>query len=419
MASRMKTSEQPASIQWRFLDYGGRFGAAAAMAQMHQTVPQFIRWYINAWDGQGGEVLVAINRLRAEKDFIWYQGALVELLTVATNQVPEYQGYLVTSRKEPMTASEVGKVLRVEPRRARTVLTRFESVGLLERVVWPLPGSGGDIPDDGSLRLPRNVAEASRKKVPKGGGKRPFRARNEGPPFNKSEKSKTDKTKTVEVEETPPCGDDAGPAKAAADAAETGQGPQSLMCPQCGHIGKPAKAAQGWGAKAVQCTQCGHVSRPEAANATSTTSIPSTSPDAGAGPGSRPGGDPGQQAGPPSDTRPRDAHIVKIGDVLAQQGHRYSAEANAFGEQVLAAAGYVTCDRGEFVNEVAHFAKLWELCCGSLTAPAVDKVRAKVLRVAREIATKRHQYRKPEAYLLTTMKNEIRDAKRAHKLQTG
>ncbi|MEN6424036.1 MAG: hypothetical protein ABFE13_01635 [Phycisphaerales bacterium] len=417
----MKTSERPASILWRFLEYGGRFGTAAAMAQMHQTVPQFIRWYINAWDGQGGEVLVAINRLRAEKDFIWYQGAFVELLTVATNQVPEYQGCLVTSRKEPMTASDVGSILRVEGRRALAVLTRFESVGLLERVTWPLPGSGEEIPEDGSLRLLHKIAEASRKKVPKGGGKRPFRGQNEGPPFNKSEKSKTDKTKTVEVEETPPCGDDAGPANAAAAAAETGQGPRSLMCPRCGHIGKPAKAAQGWGAKAVQCTQCGHVSRPEAANATSTTSIPSTSPDGGEGPGSpqdRPVGDPGPKALPVSDT-PREPHVVRLGDVLAAQGHRYSAEANAFGEQVLAAAGYVTYDRGEFVNEVAHFAKLWDLCCGSLTASAVDKVRAKVLRVAREIASKRHQYRKPEAYLLTTTKNEIRDAKRAHKLQTG
>ncbi len=400
---------------WHFVGYADRFGAEhmPPNVEMHQ----YIKWYVNAWKGAGAEWLVAVNRLRGYPDYIWLVGAVVELLTVATNQGLEYQGYLVTGSKVPMTASDVGSLLRIDGRRALVVLTRCEAVGILERVEWPSPGSGDDIPDDPSLRLLQNVAEASRKTVPKGGGKRPFRPRNEGPPLSKSEKSEAlaAQEKIEVLDAAAAC---EGPPAVAGG--QPGQGPARLTCPRCGHIGKPRKAAKGWGAKAMQCTQCGHVT------AIGQTPIPrsptpSTSPDGGEGPGSpqdRPGGDPGPKALPVSDFQPEPSR-VRLADILAAQGHRYSAGANAFGEQVCAAAGYVTCDRGEYVNEVAHWAKLWEQCRCELTEIGMSRVRAKVLRIAGRIRTGQQVCDAPQAYLERTMQNEIRDRKRAHRIATG
>ncbi|MEN6336609.1 MAG: hypothetical protein ABFE01_20335 [Phycisphaerales bacterium] len=110
---------------------------------------------------------------------------------------------------------------------------------------------------------------------------------------------------------------------------------------------------------------------------------------------------------------------MRLADILAAQGHRYSAEANAFGEQVCAAAGYATCDRGEYVNEVAHWAKLWEQCRCELTEIGMSRVRAKVLRIAGRIRSGQQRCDSPQAYLERTMQNEIRDRKRAHRSATG
>ena len=108
-----------------------------------------------------------------------------------------------------------------------------------------------------------------------------------------------------------------------------------------------------------------------------------------------------------------------MADILAGQRHRYSAEGNEFGERVVAALGWLAADRGEYVNEVAHWAKLWERACGELSPPGMDRVRAKVVRVAGDLRTGRTRADHPRAFLLTTMKNEIRDQKRAHRTQAG
>lgn len=404
------------TLVWRFVDYEGRFAPTGMPAD--REVAQYAKWYINAWKGPGGEWLVALNRLRGIKEFIWYQGAIAELLTVAMNQSPEYQGSLVTGSKVPMTASEVGSILRVDGRRALVVLTRLEQVGILERVEWPSPGSGGDISDDQSLRLLQNVAEACRKGSSKGGRKPHWRAEKRGPPLNKSEKvEKAAAQQTVEVEvldESPP----------ACAGGTTGPRPRKVTCPQCGHVGKVAKAAKGWGAEAVQCTQCGHVTRQSQMAKGSTprpsTSTSSTSPDGGVGPGKQgdhAAPDPGRQAHPVSDSH-GEPKVVRMGDVLASQGHRYSAEANAFGEQVLAAMG-VAISAADRANEVAHWAKLWQSACEELSRLGVERVRAKVLRIADELRQGRRRANRPCAFLERTMQNEIRDQKRAHHIQTA
>lgn len=393
---------------WRFTDFEGRFAATGMPNGME--VAQYAKWYLNAWQGPGAEWLVALNRLRGEKDFIWYQGAVVELLTAAMNQGSEYQGYLVTGRKVPMQASDVGSILRIDGRRAGAVLTRLEQVGILDRVDWPMPdgGSDGDISDDRSLRLLQNVAEASRKAQRKGGGKRSFRNENEGPPLKVEEKVERSAAQTT-VEESK------GPPGVADDAGRPGKG-GPITCPKCGHVGTPKKAAKGWGANAVQCTQCGHVARNDETSI-SKTSITSTSPDGGGGPGSDSGNgrNPGRKASPASDS----SHVVKMADVLAGRRHRYSQAGNEFGDRVIAALGLSYKDQSDYANEQAHWAKLYEQAASELTETGVCKVVAKVMRVAADVRRGTTQATNPQAFLMTTMKNEIRDQKRAHRVQAG
>ncbi len=393
---------EPNRYVWRFVDYKGRFGAEEALKQFKaQCVPKYIQWHINAWDGYGGAAVLALNRLRAEKEFIWLQGAVVELLTVATNTHPEYQGYLLTSRHEPATASNVGSMLRVDGRKALAVLTRLENVGFLEQVPWPPSDSDGPIPDDPRLRLLRDVAAASKKPAGKGGGKGRFCPENTDAPLQKRRSSEML----------------AAQAKVEGTAAETppGEGGQvaqtlemvKLVCPKCGHKGQAPKT----GAKQGQCTQCGTVV-PNLQTSTSTTSTTSTNPDAGVG----------REPGTVQAFRPK-AHppsIVRLQEVREEiTPRKYSPAGNEFGEQICAAYGFVAREGGDYVSEVAHFAKIYDEYFVTLSDLSQAKVRQKVLRIAAEIRTGKKHPECPGAYMQRVMQNAIRDQKRLKKDRIG
>ncbi len=412
---RAASGERRAARVWRFVDWEGRF--APGRMPDHHEVGKYVKWHINAWQGSEGAWITAMNRLRADKEWIWMQGAVVELLAAAMNQTPEYQGFLVTRSNVPMTASDVGSMLRVDGRKALAVLTRCEAVGILERVAWPSRNHGpdGGIPDNyyPDSRCLRLATSRSCHSSPKTGENPRFCGGKRGPPFNKSEKvekaAAQQESKLKDSDEgTPAC---AGGAR--------------LTCPRCGHVGKAAKAAKGWGAKAVQCTQCGHVTRAESRNPIPTTSIstpaPPTKPDGGEGPDSSQAvtaGDSGRYALPASDLSPG-PNVVRLDEAVAGQVHRYSAEGNAFGEQVLAALGYTWQDRSEYRVEVAHWAKLWEQASRALSGPRMARMQAKVMRVAGQLRAGQLKANNPMAFLLRTMQNEIKDARRAGKVQTG
>lgn len=408
MAARKQTTGRAAAV-WRFVDYEGRFAPSGMPAD--REVAQYVKWYLNGWKGPGGEWLVAVNRLRAEKEFIWYQGAIVELLTVAMNQSLEFQGALVTGSKVPMQASDVGSILRVDGRKAHAVLTRLEQVGILERVAWPRPDDDGEIQDDRSLRLLTEVSRAARKDARKtagkGGRKRGLRAENADEPLKGGRSEGLAAQDNIEgtagvrdaAPPTPPGG------QAAARAAET----VKAACPRCGL----AATLRNVRSRAT-CPNCRHRWNHEPVKTpTPKTPTASTSPDAGGGPAGPARA--GRHAAPCSDA----PQVVRLADCLVGQGHRYSEAGNAFGEQVLAASGYVAADRGDYVNEVAHWAKLYERCRAELSEAGIERVRAKVLRVAARIRGRRHEYGAPEAYLERTMQNEIRDRKRACHSRSG
>jgi hypothetical protein len=390
---------------WRFVDYDGRYSAAAALEHFRQEVPKYLQWHINAWDGYGGAAVTALSRLRGEKDFIWLQGAVVELLTVATNTHPEYQGYLLTSRYEPAEASQVGSMLRVDGRKARAVLTRLAAVGFLEQVPWPPSPSVGPIPDDPSLRLLGDVAAAGKKAAQKGGAKGRFRGENTEEAFKKGERSEALAAQEKKIE---------GTAAAETPPAQGGQAVETdaagrLKCPKCGHVGKPVKPLQA--CETATCANCG--TKLQLRN--TPTSTTSTNPDgrAGLAPGHTPGVSP--QAGPPS--------VIRLQDVRASgiEPCRYSVAGNEFGVQICAAFGY-SGDAAEYGNEVAHWAALYDDCehgLMSLTPDRQAKCKVKLLKICGVVRANPGRYQCPAAYLERVLQNAIRDARRAKRAMSG
>jgi len=400
-ARRQSTTGTGARTVWRFVDYAGRFGAEEALKQFKaQCVPKYLQWHINAWDGYGGAVMTAKDRLKAEKNFIWLQGAVVELLTVATNTHPEYQGYLLTSRMEPMEASEVGSILRVDGRKARAVLIRLKAVGFLEEVPWPLSSPAAPIPDDPSLRLLQDVAKAGKKAAGKRGEKGRYRGENADDAFRKGRRSERlaaqANLEVTAAAETPP-----GQAAQTAEATEA----RKLVCPNCGHKGEAPKAVT----KAGQCSQCGTLV-PAMNGPTSTTS---TNPDgrAGLAHGDIRGASP--HAGPPS--------VIRLQEVreTAIEPHKYSTSGNEFGQRVCDAYGFVAHEGGEYVNEVAHWAKLYDEELVTLSDFAQRKVKDKVLRIAGEVRTGKRRPECPGSYVQRVMQNAIRDCRRRTNAKIG
>ncbi len=394
--SKLKTkdsSEPVARWLWHFVRYAERFGFdPGQFAKAGIEVAKYLRWPLNAWRGEEGEIIQCINRLRAEREFIWLVGAVVELLTVASNTKSAWQGYLFTSRGTPMEASEVGSILRVDGRRALGVLTRLESVGFLERISWSPGPPEGPIVDDPSLRLLQKVAEAKETRDRKRGAKGRFRGENADAPFNKP--SKLEEAAAQQIFE--------GTAGGAGDAApsvpaKAGQ----AVCPNCGHTQRVETLEAG--AEGYRCGGCSQwLALPKWVNA----STISTGLDRGSGGlGSQHHGNPSRQASAPSGS------VIQIAEALAGQQHRYSENAQTFARQVLAASGFPPADP-LYANELGHFAKAHEAAAAFGDA-GLAKFKAKVLAAAGRVGRNRGGYRTPEAYIQTAANNALCDL--AHK----
>lgn len=363
---------------WRFVEYDERFGYDSG--NTHITTPEYVRWYINGWTAPSMAVVRALGRLRAEGDFIWLQGAVIELLAWTAAQERPYQGYLLTGR-QPASATDIGSMLRVDGRKALVALGKLCRCGLLEQVpfeLWAGPDSSDPNGDYHSPLSSQKRARASRKGPAKDSTKRPSRAKNKGAPFNKTRIEKHAAHETIEIGEGPP------------GQAGLGQGPANGQSPPDG------------GQSGANGTEA--LTTPATRPATSTTS---TSPDAGAGPALTGSPSPGRNTGP--------ASIIRLGQVCHGPKRRYSAEAMDFAGQVLTASGYVTGDRGELANELAHWAKAWDERIACFDAVTARKIKAKVLTVAAAERGNPCGHDNPQAYINRAMNNEIIDAKRAGK----
>ncbi len=373
---------------------------------------KYLRWPLNAWTAPEAAFKLAMDRLRQYPNFIELQGAVIELLTIATNTAPEFQGLLLSSGLVPMEMPEIASILRVDGRKALVIVTRIISVGILERVVWPPEGSDGTIPQDKSLRLLQDVASAGKKAAGKGGQKGRSRGENADDALKEDRRSEISAAQAkIEVSgpaHRPPSEEAQG--DKAAEAGETAEA-QKLTCPNCGHVGKPAKPLEA--CETLSCTNCGKTIKLRSGTAANpSTSMSSTSPDAGAGLAQPPSG---SQASPQA----RPASIIRFAEVQQVQGHKYSTAANDFGQEVCAAGGFVSYDGGEYANEIAHWARLYDDELVTLSAFDHDKVKRKLFRIAAEVRTGKRRPENPAGYLERVLQNAIRDRKRATGKKAG
>ena len=419
--ARNRSRVQPAAEVWRFVRWAERFGPGDSLRKLGGVVdlPKYIRWHINAWEGEGGEVLVCLNALRGQRDFIWLQGALIELLTIVTNCAPSHWGLLLSAHHQPLTSREIGYALRVDGRKALAAMESLERCGLVERIDWPLrgesgpplvgsggraskgsgaktreasrgrtasrarpseagarpPGSGGPAHGSGAVNRSHDIYDSCEGQSGQVGStmqnrrkKQPSQPKNKGSPLEVESKNPASAGK-LETRAPP----DAAPRKRA----------------------KPAP-------------QGGQATGRQTPTTTPSTPNGSTSPDGGAGPQQR------SNACPPLVIPLRSAATREpeaIGDVARRQMHRYSATAGRFADDVMQAMGFRAADGRQYANERGHWTKAWddgEQAFGyAMMATLKQKMMQRVTKARRD-ATVRHL----PSYAMTTWLNLVRDVKR-------
>lgn len=348
-------------------------------------------------------MLVAMNRLRAEDNFIWLQGALVELLTVATQTLKQYSGYLLTSRRDPATASEIGRMLRVDGRgvhaSALAVLGTLSKAGLLEEVAWCPVDHSGNIVDEVTPPL----KDVTMSKGGAGPAKKPrSRPKKEGKPFKEKSKVKEKRKNNLEGQ------------------AEAKRRTENALAPT-GRVRELEPRRQGESdaqfyerRKQELLTQLqadSALAPPTTPPIPETPIVSPTNPDAG---------------GLCRERGSRKAPHVFISHGCDPQGQRtiklhrldperYSAEAWRVADQVLDAVGYVARSGPDSANERATWAAAWDEAVAVVYPSRLEFFRRKLLAKARYVCGRRDKYSRPEAYLRTAFDNLVRDFKRTEK----
>jgi hypothetical protein len=375
MAKKKKTRIRQV---WRFIDYESRWGHDVA------GVPKYIKWYINGWEGCEGEVVMAMNGLRAESGFIALQGALVELLTRATNTKEQFQGYLLNSRHNPATASDVGRMLRFKGRgshnKALAVLRKLSMAGFLEEV--PAPDSWGSNGQNGDCETSdvRDVTRSQKKK------KRRIKP---GSRANKGGKTLKGKGKLAAQEEKVKVKAEQGSAKRTKTRRQHLKSQMDEMLAQ--------RTKQGGTAT---------VTTPATAP-----SMSSTIPDAGQA-----------RQQDQSDRMPALSSSSQIGAIVKLSAHRYDPDGWQFADDVLVATGYLTVlakaqgERDGYSpaqsNERAHWAKAWHTAKGQFDGDSLRWLRRQVLKRADAVGRDRGSKHNPESYLMRAWHNLVKDLRK-------
>jgi hypothetical protein len=376
MAKKKKTRIRQV---WRFIEYEDRWGYEC------DGLPKYFKWYINGWKECEGAVITALNELRSDNGFIFLQGALVELLTLATNTEEQYQGYILNSRHNPATATDVGRMLRYKGRgshnKALAVLRRLSMAGFLEEVPWGSCGFSPDRegPDKGNVtQRVRNVTTSQKKKR---------RRIKPGSRANKGGKTLKGKGKLAAQEEK---------VKAEQGSAKRSQSRRQHLKSQMDEM-LAQRTKQGGTAT---------VTTPATAP-----SMSSTIPDAGQA-----------RQQDQSDRMPALSSSSQIGAIVKLSAHRYDPDGWQFADDVLVATGYLTVlakaqgERDGYSpaqsNERAHWAKAWHTAKGQFDGDSLRWLRRQVLKRADAVGRDRGSKHNPESYLMRAWHNLVKDLRK-------
>jgi len=101
--------------------------------------------------------------------------------------------------------------------------------------------------------------------------------------------------------------------------------------------------------------------------------------------------------------------------VVKLSRYRYDPAAWAFADGVLLASGYRQSNGRERECERAHWAKAWTDATAELPAGVCDRLKRTIVEQAASIHSRRTDFENPEAYLMRSWHNNVRDAKRGRR----
>ena len=396
MARTPKKQTKKEPLVWRFIEYDARWGdGSPVVGELKVKQPQYLKLYLNGWDGPGGEVLRAMEVLNQYDNAVWLEGALWRLLRYSTNTSPQYRGYLLNGRKEPATASDIGRIVRVDGRgshsQARAFLLKLSRAGFLERVPWPSSSANPIV--DNVTPLSKDVTRSKK------GGKRqkkpPAVAENDDSAFKGNRKTKNKRKINREGKaENQAKGQDQTVPKVNLEPRRRNESEDEYVNRHKREI-------------IAQLNHDGQAATPSEPCPPATPAIDSTT--------NRDEGGACHQ-----DSRvPRPVDFTRrretVGRVVRLPVDRYPAEAWDIADRVIQSIGYIEQDAPAMANERARWAAAWSRIMEDANIPDLDRLAEQLMAKARMVRGIRQTKDNPESYLLVILRNLVKDVYRKQK----
>lgn len=349
----MKQGKANSSI-WHVTDYKARFELRDDVKIGRQSPLAYAKLHVRPSDMAAVTYLRQLGRLRHREDGAELEGYWTRLLQHTSDADYAHRGYLVNDRLQPADIEEIARdVLLCDAKRAAAALDTFCEVGLIERIEEP----------DWAERVAEGekIAVAAKKHKPRG-----KKAAEAGATAGAPERSGTD-----------------------------GNAPNTLRPSRTKLNEDKRKGREG---KRNEIGIEGESSGTGSTRETHPTADSPISPaksDAGAGP---PGS--GREACP------------TLGHVLKLSRYRYDPAAWVFADGVLLASGYCQSNGAGRECERSHWAKAWADATAELPPGVCDRLKRAIVEQAATIHSRRADFENPEAYLMRSWHNNVRDARR-------
>jgi len=371
----MKRDKANGSI-WHVTDYKARFELRDDVKIGRQSPLAYAKLHVRPTDMAAVTYLRQLDRLRRREDGAELEGYWTRLLQHTSDADYARRGYLVNDRLQPADIEEIARdVLLCDAKKAAAALDTFCEVGLIERVKepdWAERAAEGE-----------RIAEAAKKHKPRG-------------------------KKSAEAGATAGAPERSGPDG------------NTLNAPSPSRTKLNGEKRNGREQKRNEIGIEGEASgtgNTREADPTADSPISPAKSDAGAGPPSS-----GREAcpasilaagvGPPGSGRegcPTLGHVVKLNQ------YRYDPEAWAFADGVQLASGYRESNGAGRECERAHWAKAWADATAELPAGVCGRLKRAIVEQAAEIHGRRTDFKNPEAYLMRSWHNNVRDARRGRR----
>jgi hypothetical protein len=367
-------------------DYAETFEIREDKKTVRKSPALYSKWYGGANDEPSACYMRRIDKLTRRPDGLLLEGGWGRFLRAAGNHERTFRGYLTNDESKAATLEEIaGQILFCEESVARDTTLGLLEVGLIRIVHEPDWAKRRAELDAQAKAAQGDEKEGKEKAETKGKTKR-------ATGHKKSAFRKNPETSGNFRKRSPNLIED--------NLIEDNRNGRELKRNQIGIEGK---------SKGTASTQ--------ETDPTVDSPIPPAKSDAGAGPPwsgreACPASIPATGAGPPS--RGRQA-CPTLGRVLKLSRYRYDPAAWAFADGVLLASGYRQSNGPDRECERSHWAKAWTDATAELPPAVLDRLKRAIVEQAATIHSRRADFENPEAYLMRSWHNNVRDAQRGRR----